>query len=81
TCYVEGGANYGDIICANEKYRGLVGANWSKFDHVSGVGVGGRLGDDANNLTAASEGNFMDLIGFVVEGMETHISDLKFVSK
>ncbi len=81
TCYVEGGANYGDIICANEKYRGLIGANWSKFDHVTKVGVGGRLGDDANNLTAASATNFMELIGFVVEGKETLISDLYFASK
>ena len=81
TCYVEGGANYGDIICANAQYRGLIGANFSKFDHVSGVKVGGRIGEAESSLVTATAANFMEYIGFVVEGAAEKITNLEFGSK
>ena len=81
SCYIEGGANYGDIICANEKYRGLIGANFSKFDHVSGVKVGGRIGESEASLVAATAANYMELIGFVVDGGAEKITNLEFASK
>lgn len=87
SCYVEGGANYGTILCAFEtddqgrRFAGLVGANFSKFDHVSGVTVSGKIGTDANNIADVNSGNFMDYIGYVVPGYEEKISNLSYVAK
>ena len=87
TCYVEGGANYGTILCAFEtddqgrRFAGLVGANFSKFDHVSGVTVSGKIGTDANNIADVNAGNFMDYIGYRVEGADEKISNLNYVAK
>ncbi len=81
SCYIEGGANYGTILCTNNQYRGLIGANFSKFDHVSGVTVSGKIGSDANNLEDVNANNFMDYIGFLVDGAAEKISGLSFVAK
>ena len=87
SCYVEGGANYGDIVCPipvddqGRQFRGLIGANFSKFDHVKGVKVGGRIGDSESTLVAATAANFMELIGYVVDGAAEKITELEFATK
>lgn len=48
---VTGGGNYGKVIGGNEQYHGLLVANFSKFQSVSGVYVGGSCG------TYSSDGN------------------------
>lgn len=83
SCYIEGGANYGTILCAhagNPRNAGLLGANFSKFDHVSGVIVSGKIGTDAGNIADVNEGNFMDFIGPFGSNVEK-ITNLTFVQK
>ena len=48
---LSGGGNYGTVIGANEKYHGLLCANFSKFASVKGCYAGGACG------TYASDGN------------------------
>lgn len=48
---LSGGGNYGTVIGANEKYHGLLVANFSKFASVTGCFVGGACG------TYSADGN------------------------
>ena len=79
---ISGGANYGTIISASEKYKGLLGANLSKFTSISGFTVGGKLGTysaDGNHVMIdVNASNFEQYIGSVSEANRAKISDLKF---
>ncbi|MBR4775882.1 MAG: DUF4886 domain-containing protein [Bacteroidales bacterium] len=50
TCFISGGRNNGDVICAfvtdsnGRDFRGLLVANFSNFKEVNGTVVSGRLG-------------------------------------
>lgn len=77
---MKGGKNTGTIIAANTRYRGLLGANVSKFASISGVTVGGRLGvykaDGNHEMIDVNAGNFMEYIGVVSEANLPKITDL-----
>ena len=77
---MKGGQNKGTVIAANTNYRGLIGANVSKFASISGVTVGGRLGvykEDGNHeMIDVNAGNFTEYIGAVSDANREKITDL-----
>ena len=77
---VKGGKNTGTIIAAISNYKGLIGANISKFTSISGVTVGGKLGnykEDGNHeMIDVNAGNFTEYIGAVSEANRAKITDL-----
>ena len=77
---VKGGKNTGTVIAAIGNYRGLIGANISKFTSISGVTVGGKLGtykaDGNHEMIDVNAGNFEQYIGVVSDANRAKISDL-----
>lgn len=77
---VRGGRNTGTVIAAIGNYRGLIGANISKFASISGVTVGGKLGvykaDGNHEMIDVNAGNFTEYIGAVSEANRAKITDL-----
>lgn len=77
-----GGKNTGTVIAANTNQRGLLGANISKFNSISGVTIGGKLGvykeDGKHEMIDVNAGNFMDYIGAVASAYKEKITDLKW---
>ncbi len=77
---LRGGRNTGTIIAAISNYKGLIGANLSKFTSISGVTVGGQLGtykaDGNHEMIDVNAGNFTDYIGVVSDANRAKITDL-----
>lgn len=80
TAYIEGGANYGTILGANTSYLGLICANCSKFDHISGVTVSGKIGVYGGDMYSVDATNFMDYIGTVPAAYADKITGLTYVA-
>ena len=77
---MRGGKNTGTVIAAISNYKGLIGANVSKFTSISGVTVGGKLGtykaDGNHEMIDVNAGNFEQYIGVVSDANRAKISDL-----
>jgi len=77
---VTGGKNTGTVIAAIANYKGLLGANLSKFTSISGVTVGGKLGtykaDGNHEMIDVNAGNFEQYIGVVSDANRAKISGL-----
>lgn len=77
---LRGGRNSGTVIAAISNYKGLIGANISKFTSISGVTVGGRLGvykaDGNHEMIDVNAGNFTEYIGVVSDANRAKITDL-----
>ena len=77
---LRGGRNTGTIIAAISNYKGLIGANLSKFTSISGVTVGGQLGtykaDGNHEMIDVNAGNFTDYLGVVSDAHRAKITDL-----
>ena len=77
---MRGGKNTGTIIAAIGNYRGLLGANLSKFTSISDVTVGGRLGiykaDGNHEMIDVNAGNFTQYIGVVSDANREKITGL-----
>ena len=77
---LRGGRNTGTVIAAISNYKGLLGANLSKFASISGVTVGGRLGtykaDGNHEMIDVNAGNYTDYIGVVSDANRAKITDL-----
>ena len=77
---LRGGRNTGTIIAAISNYKGLIGANLSKFTSISGVTVGGQLGtykaDGNHEMIDVNAGNFTDYLGVVSDANRAKITDL-----
>jgi len=77
---VTGGKNTGTVIAAIANYKGLLGANLSKFSSISGVTVGGKLGtykaDGNHEMIDVNAGNFEQYIGVVSAANRAKISNL-----
>ena len=77
---VTGGKNTGTVIAAIANYKGLLGANLSKFTSISGVTVGGKLGtykaDGNHEMIDVNAGNFEQYIGAVSDANRAKISNL-----
>ncbi len=77
---VTGGKNTGTVIAAIANYKGLLGANLSKFTSISGVTVGGKLGtykaDGNHEMIDVNAGNFEQYIGAVSDANRAKISGL-----
>lgn len=80
SAYIEGGGNYGTIIGANTSFLGLLCANCSKFDHISGVIVSGKLGVYGGDMYDVNVNNFMDYIGTVPAAYVDRITNLSYVA-
>lgn len=80
SAYIEGGGNYGTIIGANTSYLGLICANCSKFDHISGVIVSGRLGVYGGDMYDVNADNFLDYIGKVPAAYVDKVTGLSYVA-
>jgi len=81
-CYLTGGKNTGTIIGASTQYTGLIGANLSKFDHISGTTVGGKIGyykaGGNHEMVTLTQDNFQNYIGSVSEANRAKITGLVF---
>ena len=77
---LRGGRNTGNVIAAIGNYKGLIGANISKFTSISGVTVGGQLwtykADGNHEKIDVNAGNFTDYIGVVSDANRAKITDL-----
>ena len=77
---LRGGRNTGNVIAAIGNYKGLLGANLSKFTSISGVTVGGQLwtykADGNHEQIDVNAGNFTDYIGVVSDANRAKITDL-----
>ena len=90
--YIKGGANNGDIISAfvtdssGRDFRGLLVANFSAFDEVSGVTVSGRVGKYVEGSTPqwldVNAENFIDgrFIGHYTDANKAKIKNLTYVA-
>lgn len=77
---MRGGRNTGTVIAAISNYRGLIGANISKFTSISDVTVGGKLGtykdDGIHDMVDVNAGNFEQYIGTVSDANRAKITGL-----
>lgn len=77
---VTGGGNYGKIIGADEKYHGLVCANFSTFSAVKKLFVGGSCGtyskDGKHVMHELNKDNWVEHLGYYTDVAFAKISDL-----
>ena len=77
---ITGGGNYGKIVGANDKYHGLLCANFSNFSSVKGVYAGGSCGayaaDGNHVMHELDKDNWLRHIGCYPEANSTKITEL-----
>ncbi|MGM9735885.1 MAG: BACON domain-containing protein, partial [Candidatus Cryptobacteroides sp.] len=77
---VSGGGNFGRIISANEKYHGLLVANFSKFASVKGCYAGGSCGTYSSTGThqmhELTADNWIKHIGYYSDANYAKITDI-----
>ena len=96
TCFIEGGeriANTGTILTGFDPetdtqkrfFAGLIGANVSKFDHISNIILSGKFGtykaDGNHEMFPVNSANIMEYIGVVPEAYAAKISNITYVSE
>lgn len=77
---ITGGGNYGKIIGANDKYHGLLCANFNNFSSVKGVYAGGSCGtyaaDNNHVMHELDKDNWLRHIGCYPEVNASKITEL-----
>lgn|GEM_PF-1157704 len=87
TVYIEGGeriANTGTILGCNTTYLGLIGANMTKFDHISNIVLSGHLGvyksDGNHEMYAVNSSNIMSYVGKIGSGYAEKMTNITYIT-
>lgn len=84
TSVITGGGSYGNIVCDNVNYRGVIAGQFGNIGRVDNVKVGGSVGSYNGGdwqMEVLTEDNYMDHIGAKADANADKISNIIFYAE
>ena len=84
TAVITGGGSYGDIVCDNAGYRGIIAGQFGNIGRVDNVKVGGSIGSYNGGdfqMEVLTSDNYMDYIGAKADANAEKITNIIFFAE
>ena len=84
TAVISGGGSYGDVVCDNTGYRGIIAGQFGSVGKVENVKVGGSVGTYNGGdfqMEVLTSDNYMDYLGAKADANAGKISNIIFYAE